>query len=249
MANNNILLEGSCYFNREDDSGSPTSLVMFPGIMELSISVKSDIREAISKDKGTYGQIEASVAIPKPPELKLKLRNGTAEGVALALMGSSSNSSTAAGTATAESVTASLGSFVSLAHGKITAGSVVVKDSAGTTTYAEGTDYAINYVQGLFEAKTGGAITAAQALKVDYAYGARTIWTVEGGTKSQAKGYLMLDGRNLVDGSPVKFEAWRALLVSDGDFNLLSDNFLEFGMSGRMELISGKSSPFQITYG
>lgn len=47
---------------------------------------------------------------------------------------------------------------------------VVVKNSAGSTTYTEGTDYKIDYVNGLLYLLTGSTITAAQALKVTAAY-------------------------------------------------------------------------------
>ncbi len=48
---------------------------------------------------------------------------------------------------------------------------VVVKNQAGSTTYVEGTDYTIDYVNGLLYTKSGGAITSAQALQVTAAYG------------------------------------------------------------------------------
>jgi hypothetical protein len=47
---------------------------------------------------------------------------------------------------------------------------VVVKNQAGSTTYVEGTDYTIDYVNGLLYTKSGGAITSAQALEVSGAY-------------------------------------------------------------------------------
>jgi|GEM_PF-474023 phage tail sheath protein FI len=48
--------------------------------------------------------------------------------------------------------------------------SVVVKNSALSTTYVEGTDYTIDYINGLLYTKAGGAIAAAQALKVTATY-------------------------------------------------------------------------------
>lgn len=48
--------------------------------------------------------------------------------------------------------------------------SVVVKNQAGTTTYVENTDYTVDYINGLITAKTGGAITAGEAVTVSYAY-------------------------------------------------------------------------------
>lgn len=47
---------------------------------------------------------------------------------------------------------------------------VVVKNSAGSTTYVEGTDYKVDYVNGLLYTLAGSTITAAEALRVTGAY-------------------------------------------------------------------------------
>lgn len=77
-------------------------------------------------------------------------------------------------TVTDEDVTASnpLGSWVQLTAGRamLNPGTVVVTNSGGGTTYVEGTDYVIDYYNGKFMALSGGAISAGQALKVDYTY-------------------------------------------------------------------------------
>src|SRR5215472_7327725 len=40
---------------------------------------------------------------------------------------------------------------------------VVVKNSGGTTTYINGTDYTLDYVNGVITQKSGGAITTGQS--------------------------------------------------------------------------------------
>ncbi len=47
---------------------------------------------------------------------------------------------------------------------------VTVKNAGGTVTYAEGTDYTVDYVNGLIAAKQGGAITAGESLTIGFAY-------------------------------------------------------------------------------
>jgi phage tail sheath protein FI len=47
---------------------------------------------------------------------------------------------------------------------------VAVKNSAGTTTYINGTDYTLDAVNGVVTAKSGGAITSGQALSVSFNY-------------------------------------------------------------------------------
>lgn len=65
---------------------------------------------------------------------------------------------------------------------------VVVKNSGGTTTYVNGTDYTVDYVNGIIAAKAGGQITTGEALAVSFSYAdptkvadADVIGTVAGG--------------------------------------------------------------------
>jgi hypothetical protein len=66
---------------------------------------------------------------------------------------------------------ATLGNTSALAAQRVIPGTVVVTNSAASTTYTEGTDYTVDYANGLvFFPASGGAITAAQSLKIDYQY-------------------------------------------------------------------------------
>ena len=71
-----------------------------------------------------------------------------------------------------EVITADLDVWVAVLNGRATPGTVVVTNSAGSTTYVEGTDYVYDYAAGKIRALTGGAITYNQSLKVDYTYNA-----------------------------------------------------------------------------
>lgn len=74
------------------------------------------------------------------------------------------------GTVTDEDVTADTGAWVAMANNRLTPGTVVVTNSAGSTTYTEGTDYVIDYEVGNIMALAAGSISDSQALKVDYGY-------------------------------------------------------------------------------
>ena len=78
----------------------------------------------------------------------------------------------AAPTVTDEDVTSDEGAWVELDYKRIRPGTVVVTGSGGTPTYAEGTDYVIDYEEGKLWTITGGSIGDATALKVDYVYDA-----------------------------------------------------------------------------
>lgn len=74
------------------------------------------------------------------------------------------------GTVNNESVTADLSAYVQLANKRLIPGTVVVTNSGGTVTYAEGSDYVVDYANGRFRALA--TITNGQALLIDYQYDA-----------------------------------------------------------------------------
>lgn len=71
---------------------------------------------------------------------------------------------------TDEAVTADLGAWVSLAHKMVEPGTVVVTTSPAGTTYVEGTDYVIDYLDGAIYCLSTGSISDSQSLLVDYHY-------------------------------------------------------------------------------
>jgi hypothetical protein len=71
-------------------------------------------------------------------------------------------------TVTDEVVTADHDAWVQMTNRMIEAGTVVVTDTSGATTYVDGTDYVIDYMDGRIYCMSGGSITDGQSLKVDY---------------------------------------------------------------------------------
>jgi len=243
-----LLAEGTLYFNRLDINGIPTGRKKVIGVAQLEIKTNSDIKEQTSKDKGLYGQVTASIAIPKPVELSLTIQNFDRDSLAMALMGDAATLTVGGGTVTDEVITAKLGVFVPLLNRNLTSASVVVTNSLASTTYVEGTDYEVNYALGNIMAKVGGSITADQSLKVDYAHGAIDGWKVSGGTVPQIKGEIVLDGRNLDDGKTLVITVDNALLTSESGIDFMSDKFVEFKFKGRANLVAGKTSAFTVEY-
>lgn len=74
------------------------------------------------------------------------------------------------GTVTDEVVTGDHDAWVGLDHKRLTPGSVVLTNSAGSTTYTEGTDYVIDYEGGQVMTLSAGATSDGQSLKIDYTY-------------------------------------------------------------------------------
>jgi hypothetical protein len=239
-----VLVEGTLYFDKSV-SGVSQGLEKWPGVAKLEIKPNSELKEATTKDKGQYGQVIASVAINKPADLSIIIKQVTGRALAVALQGDITAFSQGSGTATNQAVTAKLGKFAELGKRNITAASVVVTNSAGSTTYVEGTDYNVNYAMGFIEILSTGGISDAQALLVDYAYAAVSGDKVKGATVPQVKGKLVLDGNNLIDGKPMNVTIWDATLTADGAVDFMSDDPVELSMKGRMTTPDGKDSPFE----
>lgn len=78
----------------------------------------------------------------------------------------------AAPTITDEVVTGDHDAWVQLTKKRLRPGTVVLTNSAGSTTYVEGSDYVVDYGAGKLMTLSTGATTDNQSLKVDYVYDA-----------------------------------------------------------------------------
>ena len=143
-------------------------------------------------------------------------------------------------------VAPALGSWVRLANYALTSAPVVVTNSAASTTYVEGTDYEVNRNVGFFRALIGGAIVAAQSLKVDYVAAAVAGTKIRGATNAQVRAKITFDGVNLADGSMCLVDVYEAVFSSSNAFDFLSDKFNSVPLAGRLKTPTGKTEPFVV---
>ena len=98
----------------------------------------------------------------------------------------------------------------------------VVKNSAGTTTYAVNTDYTVS-ASGITPTTTG-TITAAQSLKLSYTKKAASV--VEMLTASAGEYTLMIDGLNEANsGSAVRLTIHRCKPAATSEISWIGDDF------------------------
>jgi len=213
---------------------------------KFEISPKSEIKELVSKGRATYGQVIESVPLPQPSEFAIALPEVNRESLALALLGTDSAINQGAGTVTDEAATAKLDGWVPLAKSNIAEAGLVVTNADATTTYVLGTDYDVNYALGWIRAKTGGAITADQALKVAYSHNAISGTKIAGATNAQLRAKFVLHGVNFADQLPCIVTAHEAVLAADGAFDFLSDDFASVELSGRLKTPTGYAEPFVV---
>lgn len=247
VAQSNIW-EGTLYVSR-NVAGVLQPRQKWPGLAKFAIKPNADIKQAIAKDKGKYGQAVASVGVIKPSDFSVTITQVSGSVLAMCLQGDSSAYSQGSGTITDEGIAAKLDAWVDLAKKNIDAGSVVLTHTSGSPTYVEGTDYEVNYQQGWVYFYPGLTITADQSLKIDYDYSAISAEKILGGTTPMIRGMLELDGRNLVDGKDGLITVWQAMLTPTSEVDFLSDDFIQLVMQGNMETPESKDSPFEILYG
>ena len=241
-----LMIRGTVFFDILID-GVAQGLKEVRGVIECLITPKSKTINQVSKDKDTAGQVTASVTTADPTELKLKFSAFNKLMMAIALMGESSLLNTGASTVTAEAMLAKLDCFIELSLGNIVEGSVVVTNTAGTTTYLPGVDYTVNYAVGMVQALSSGAITQGQALKVSFATAALSGFITRGATTPSVKGRIIIDGKNLADGDSIKIEIDMAQLATTSPVDFMSDKISELELSGFMLTLPGKADPYRVT--
>lgn len=239
---------GDVLLNPYDENGVQTGWVSAGDASKFAIKPNSDIKELESKGRDTYGQVVATVALQKPADFSITLREANRTNLTLAFMGQQASLSQGAGTVTEQAVTARLGKWVELGHQNLAASGLVVTNDSGTTTYVLGTDFEVNYRLGLLHTLPGGDIAEDQDLKVSYAYAAMSGSLVRGAVRPQLRCSVMLDGKNVADDRPVICRVFEAVLTPSGEFDFLADDWNEVELQGRLVTPSGRSEPFVVEF-
>lgn len=242
-----LLFAGDLYIDRVDPAtGLATGLVGPWEAEKFAIKTNAVIKERKSRGKTTYGQVVATVALGDSGELEITLSETTAAGLAMALQGTTSALTQSGGTITAESITARLGIWVPLSKRKFQAAGFIVTHTSGTPTYVLGTDYEVNHDQGWVRTKTGGAIVDGATIKVTGTYQAITGTTISGGTQAQVRAKFVLDGKNVADDQLVTVTVYEGVVSSGDVLDLLSGEFAQVPLKGKMTTPSGYTSPFKV---
>lgn len=215
---------------------------------KFGIKANSEIKSKKSKGRDTYGQTIATVALAGEPDLSITFGEVNKGNIQLAFMGTKSDLDVPAGGAIVdEAITAKLGQWVPLAHGNLSAG-VTVKNTAGSTTYVNGTDYVVNSRLGQIKALAGGNIADAAGLKVSYTSNAISGTRIKGATQAQLRTQVRFDGKNQVDGAPVEVFIPEAVLTPSDEFDFLADDWGQLTLTGKMTTPTGYDSPFTVDF-
>lgn len=194
-----------------------------------SLNYEATPQEIEEQDYTTPGGgLDSSVQRIQALNVNYNARHFNKANMARAIYGGSTE--VAAGTVTGETHTANPGAMILLANPGATM--VVVKDQAGTTTYVENTDYAIN-AAGFPEIIEGGTILAGSTIKVDYAYAKHV--TIQALVKSGKRFKMVFIGLNEArSGKPVVIEVFK-VNHSPASLSFIGDEFQGMEFTAKAE--------------
>lgn len=194
-----------------------------------SLNYEASPQEIEEQDYTTPGGgLDSSVQRIQALNITYNARHFNKANMARAIYGEGTE--VAAGTVTAEAHVANPGAMILLRNPGAT--NVVVKNQAGTTTYVENTDYSIN-AAGFPEIIEGGAITAGQAIQVDYAYAKHV--TIQALVKSGKRFKMVFIGLNEArSGKPVVIEVFK-VNHSPASLSFIGDEFQGMEFTAKAE--------------
>lgn len=214
---------------------------------KFEITPDSEKKEKISKSRAAYGQAIAAVAIAKPTKIAITISAASQEAMAMQFQGVVIDRSQGAGAIT-DTVAAKLDKWVKLSKRNVVEAAFEVKNTAGTTTYAKGTDYLVDYATGEIKPLSTGAIAADEELKVTGTALAYSETVIRGGVRAQVRVRALWVGVNQVDGQYIECEAWEAVLTSGKGFDFLASDFNGIELEGTLVVPTGKTEPYEIRF-
>lgn len=243
--NSALLLAGQVYLATYGDDNVVGKLAGPFEVDQLELTPGSDTKELLSRRPGMYGQVRATVQIPKSTDLAISFGSVDRITLTMALLGSQVLKSQVAGDVVNQNLTVTeKGVWFELGKKDISA--VVVKNDFNDVTYVAGTDYEVNERLGLISILESSAIAANVVLHVSYHHAASSDVEIAGSVVNQVKVRIVFDGVNLVDQRPVSVEIDQAVLAPSGGFDVMASDFSKVPLKGKVVTVAGKSEPYRV---
>lgn len=243
--NSALLLAGQVYIATYGDGDIVGALAGPFEVDQLELTPGSDTKELLSRRPGMYGQVRATVQIPKSTDLAISFGSVDRVTLTMALLGSQVLKSQASGDVVNQNLTVTeKGVWFELGKKDISA--VVVKNDYNDVTYVAGVDYEVNERIGLISILESSAIATNAVLHVSYHHAASSDVEIAGSVVNQVKARIVFDGVNLVDQRPVGVEIDQAVLAPSGGFDVMASDFSKVPLKGKVVTVAGKSEPYRV---
>ena len=238
-----------CYVDILTDEGAPTGLELKGNCTQFVPKPDSERKEQTATGRSNYGQVLASVTIPKPMTATITFNQLDASLFAAAFFGTNTALTQTSGEVTAvapQEITSIADKWVEL--GTYMISDVVVKDEAtGAITYVAGTHYEVNPRLGMIKAISGaaGGIADGAKLDVSYKYAAVNGMSMAAMTKSNVRIRALVDGQNFADGRDFITVIHQMRLAPTSEFSLVGEEFVDVTFEGALETPTGGTEPMK----
>lgn len=195
-------------------------------VSKLEFSVSEEKKELLDYTSAGGGKRNSRSRITGV-NVAMTLHDINSDNLSAAVFGS--KAAVTAGAIVDEAITAYLGALSRTLYQIDTAVAPVVTHTTGTPTYVAGTDYEVTSAG--IVALAGGAITAAQALKIDYTKEAGNV--VEALTESSQEWVMTFVGLNEAQsGKAVTIDIHRIKFGPLSNLSVIADDFAGLELSG-----------------
>lgn len=200
ITNEYAIPRGRVYFDRFDANGLPTGEIPLGNCPGFTFTAETEKAEHFSSESG-LAEKDAALIVRVNRTGSLTCDNFSLANLALFVSGESETQTQASGAVENEAHTVTPGRIYQLGvSNDAPAGvrhitSVVVTNTAGTTTYVAGTDYNVDLDLGRLQI-IGSTITPGQVVHVDYTKTAKSWTRVKSGATAEVSGALRVIADN-----------------------------------------------------
>lgn len=242
---NYLIGKGEVYFDRFDTNGNSTGERHLGNAPSFAATPTEEDLDHYSSMQGVKFK-DLSAIISTDLTYKFSLDEPNIDNLLEALKGAEVvYTSQGDGNINNEVMVARVNRWVKLNRMKITAGTVVVTNAAGTVTYQLNTDYRVDYTVGRIFTISGGNIANGQSLRIDYTHEEAAYPTVYPSTQLKIEGLLRFVG-NPDYGNQYMWTAWKVKLTITGDIPMVSEEWaqIEFEAEVLDDSENHPSSPY-----
>ena len=231
--------QGAVFLGDIDASGNPTNLLFIGDVSEAELTPDVSKVEIIENVTGN-GNVGASWHNQVKYNFRMVCKSTKDSHLAEILQ--ASNTAKAAGSVSAEAHTAKLGRFSVMDHTKIS--NVVVTGSGGTPTYVLDTDYVVHADKGMVEWLSGGTVSDAEAVEIDYDYADQHHISADPGNTVKS---LVFAGKNSADSDKqVRCEVYQ-INIDPGALGMIqASQGAEVPVTGLVQLATARAAGDQL---